>query len=357
MNKPKALVVITPGFPKNEDDTTCLPPIQIALKAFQQADPSLTIIVLSLRYPFSSETYQWNGITVISFGGGNKSKLFRAYTFIQTWVRFKKLHQEFNIVGLLSLWLDRSAFIANLLAKRYRIQHFCWLQGQDAKKGNKFVKLIKPKGLSLIAISDFIADEFYSNYQIMPKHIIPIGINTNRFTNELNERDIDILGVGSLIPLKQYDLFLAVIKQLVVDFPTIRACICGAGPEMNKLEKLIKEWNLSANVSLSDELPHSEVLQLMAKSKILLHTSNYEGFGMVNLEALYAGAKVISFVKPMHQEIENWFHVNSSDEMVTMIKATLSNPDYTYKRIMPFSVSTTATAILQLYAYKANAIS
>jgi glycosyltransferase involved in cell wall biosynthesis len=356
MNKPKALVVITPGFPKNEDDTTCLPPIQIALKALLQADPSLTILVLSLRYPFSSETYQWNGITVISFGGGNKSKLFRAYTFFQIWRRFKKLHHEFNIVGLLSLWLDRSAFIANVLAKRYYLPHFCWLQGQDAKKGNKFVKLIKPKGISLIAISDFIANEFHANYQIMPKHIIPIGIDASMFTNELNERDIDVLGVGSLIPLKQYDLFLAVIKQLVIDFPTIKACICGAGIEMKKLKQLIKEWDLNQNVTLLGELPHSAVLQLMARSKLLLHTSNYEGFGMVNLEALYAGTKVISFVKPMHQEIENWFHVNSRHEMVTMTKAILSSPDYTYKRILPFSVSTTAAAILKLYAYKANAI-
>jgi glycosyltransferase involved in cell wall biosynthesis len=356
MNKPKALVVFTPGFPEDEYDTACLSYLQIILKALQKEDPLVTIIVFSLQYPYVAQTYQWNGITVISFGGGNKSKPYRWSIFFRAWIKFKKLNKEFAIIGLLSFWLDKSAFIANLLAKIYHLQHFCWLLGQDVKKGNKFVKLIRPKEESLIAISDFIVDECYRNYQILPKHIIPIGIDTTMF-KEVNERNIDILGVGSLIQLKQYDLFLAVIKQLVPLFPNIKAIICGAGPEAENLIQQVKDLKLTANVSLCGEIPHVKVIELMSRSKILLHTSNYEGLGVVNLEALYAGAKVLSFVKPMHQAIENWFHVNDIDEMIATTTNILTNPNHKYKRVLPFPVSATAKAILQLYSYKADAIS
>jgi glycosyltransferase involved in cell wall biosynthesis len=357
MNKPRALVVITPGFPPDEKDTTCLPFLQIAVKAFQQADPFLKVIVLAHQYPFFFKTYQWNGISVTAFGGAAKGKFSRVYSFFRVWRKMFKLTREYRIVGLLSLWLDKSAFIGNVSAKIYKLPHFCWLLGQDAKAGNRFVKLIKPKGGSLIANSDFIAGEFNRNYQILPEHVIPVGVDPTMFKGEQQERDIDILGVGSLIPLKQYHLFLAVVKQLVTVFPNIKTVICGAGPELESLKKLIQDWDLTANVSLKGELPYPKVLQLMGRSKVLLHTSSYEGFAMVGLEALYAGAKVISFVRPMRKKIENWSYVYSLEEMVTLTTEILKDPDTVYEKVLPYSISDTAQAILKLYRYKADIIS
>jgi glycosyltransferase involved in cell wall biosynthesis len=357
MNKPSALVLITPGFPSDEQDTTCLPFVQIAVKAFQQADPFLKVIVLAHQYPFFQKTYQWNETSVTAFGGAGKGKFSRLYSFFRVWLKIFKLNREYRIVGLLSLWLDKSAFIGSVSAKIYKLPHFCWLLGQDAKAGNMFVKLIKPKAGSLIANSDFIAEEFNRNYQILPKQVIPVGIDTMMFGSELQERDIDILGVGSLIPLKQFHLFLAVIKQLVTVFPNIKAVICGAGPELDSLKKLTQDWNLKANISLKGELPHPKVLKLMGRSKVLLHTSSYEGFAMVGLEALYAGAKVISFVRPMREKIENWSYVNTLEEMIAVTAEILNDTDIIYKKVLPFSTSYSAQSILKLYHYKTDTIS
>jgi glycosyltransferase involved in cell wall biosynthesis len=357
MNKPNALVLITPGFPSDEQDTTCLPFVQIAVKAFEQTDPFLKVIVLAHQYPFVSKTYQWNGISVTAFGGAGKGKPSRLYSFFRVWLKMFKLNREYRVVGLLSLWLDKSAFIGDVSAKIYKIPHFCWLLGQDAKAGNRFVKLIKPKGESLIANSDFIAEEFNRNYRILPKHVIPVGIDTAMFDGELQERDIDILGVGSLIPLKQYHLFLAVVKQLVTVFPTIKTVICGAGPELERLKKLIQDWDLTANVSLKGELPYPVVLRIMDRSKVLLHTSSYEGFAMVGLEALYAGARVVSFVRPMREKIENWSYADSLAEMVEVATEILNEADTKYKKVLPFSISYSTQAILKLYNYKADTIS
>ena len=68
-----------------------------------------------------------------------------------------------------------------------------------------------------------------------------------------------------------------------------------------------------------------EILQLMKRAKIFLHTSSYEGFSTVCLEALYAGCHVISFIKPMEHDIGHWHIVQSKEEMVKKAMEILGN--------------------------------
>ncbi|MFX5956999.1 glycosyltransferase, partial [Acinetobacter baumannii] len=79
-----------------------------------------------------------------------------------------------------------------------------------------------------------------------------------------------------------------------------------------------------------------------------IHPSSYEGFGLVNIEALAAGAKVISFVKPMNEEIENWFIVKTKQEMIDKAKEILLNENAVSKPVIPFSINNTAKQLLQL---------
>ncbi|HEY0177269.1 MAG TPA: hypothetical protein VGC08_12880, partial [Pedobacter sp.] len=176
--KLKTLVILSPGFPENEADTTCIPPQQIFVKALKEVRPELNIIVLTFQYPFFSGEYQWYGIRVISFGGANKGRFFRLFTAPRVWVTLRKLNQEFRIIGLLSFWFGKCAYVADVFAKNYDLKHYSWILGQDARAGNKYFHKIKPAGTSLIALSDFIAREFNRNYGVSPEHIIPVGIDT-----------------------------------------------------------------------------------------------------------------------------------------------------------------------------------
>ena len=130
------------------------------------------------------------------------------------------------------------------------------------------------------------------------------------------KRDITILGVGSLIPLKQYDVFIDVVKEIIKEIPLTNAILCGKGPEEIQLQKLIEQYQLQDNIILTGEKPHTETLRLMQRTKIFLHTSNYEGFSTVCLEALYAGCHVISFIKPMQHDIDHWHIVKTKVEMI-----------------------------------------
>ena len=357
INKPDTLIILTPGFPENEVDSTCIPPQQIFVKALKENNPQLNIIVLTFHYPFFSIRYQWNGVDVISFGGEGKGRLYRKVMGIRVWAELKKVNKEYHIVGLLSFWLGKCAFIGSWFAEKYHLKHYCWILGQDAKAGNKYVRRINPKGKSLIALSDFITNEFYKNYGILPQHIIPVGIDTSLFAEVIPKKDIDIIGAGSFIPLKQYHVFVEVIKLLKRDFPNIKTCICGDGPEMTPLCELIDRLDLKDNIKLLGRQPHTQVLALMQKSKVFLHPSNYEGFGAVCLEALYAGAQVVSFVKPMDADIESWHIAQDKGAMLQILKNILQNPKTEDQAILPYSIHDNAKAAIKLFDYNPVAIS
>jgi len=356
-NKPDALVILTPGFPGNEADSTCIPPQQIFVKALKENDPQLNIIVLTFQYPFFSAKYQWNGVDVVSFGGKDKGRIYHKITAIRVWAELKRIHSAYRVIGLLSFWLGKCAYIGNRFAAKYHLIHYCWILGQDAKIDNKYVKKIKPRGNALIALSDFIAREFHKNYGIYPQHIIPVGIDTSLFANVIPEKEIDIIGAGSLIALKQYDLFIEIIKALKKDFPDIKACICGDGPEITRLRQMIDTMDLQYNIELLGRQPHTQVLALMQKSRVFLHTSSYEGFGAVCLEALYAGAQVVSFVKPMDADIENWHIAQDKQHIVQVLTNLLQNAKSEHRSVLPYSINDNAEAAIKLFNYKPAAIS
>ena len=223
--------------------------------------------------------------------------------------------------------------------------------GQDAKKNNKFVTKINPDSKDLVAISDFIADEFFKNYLIKPLHIIPNGIEKELFLNKSYERTVDVLGAGSLIPLKRYNLFINCIAELRKTIPDIYSVIAGKGTEEYLLRNKINELKLQNNIYLNGEVNHKNLLVLMQQTKVFLHTSSYEGFSMVCLEALYAGCHVISFCKPMNRDFNHWHIVNSEKEMSEKARKILSQADLEHESVMPYSIKETAKSILQLYEY------
>jgi len=347
--KHKTLVILTPGFPEHEDDSTCIPPQQVFVKALQEEYPELNVVVLTFQYPFFSGEYQWHGIKVIAFGNPYNSRIIRRFTGIKVLRVLHELHKETQIIGMLSFWLGKCAYIGNIFARRYGLKHYTWLLGQDAKAGNKYFTKAKPTANGLIALSDFLVREFSKNYGITPAHVIPVGIDVTRFKKSCTERDIDIIGAGSLIPLKQYDVFLEVIASLKIAIPNVKAVIIGDGAEMKHLKEMTAALSLTNNVSFAGRLPHKEVLQMMQRAKAFVHTSNYEGFGAVCMEALYAGAQVISFLKPMDAAIENWHIAADKTKMVDKLESLLTNPDASYQSVLPFNIQRNVRAMMQLF--------
>jgi glycosyltransferase involved in cell wall biosynthesis len=351
MNKQKALVILSPGFPADENDTTCIPPMQIFVKALKQNNPQLHVIVISFQYPFTASQYYWYGVDVIALAGKGRGQLFRLITWRRVWQTLKKLHYKYELSGLLSFWIGECAFIGNRFAKKYSLQHYIWLLGQDAKAGNEYVNRIKPERGSLIAISDSLANEFRINYGILPEHTIPTGIDTTLFNTAPVNRDIDIMGAGSLIPLKQYHLFVKIVKKLTAEFPEIKTVICGKGPEMENLKKQISGLKLENNIQLKGELSHPEVLALMQRSKIFLHTSSYEGYSTVLSEALYAGCRVVSLVNAMSTRPAQHYVPDNAEHLPDIIKDLLNDENLPHEPVLVYPIQTIVARVTALFTH------
>lgn len=347
-SRPQTLIIVSPGFAADESDSTCLPMQQTFVKALQQEYPHIKIVVLALQYPFKRGSYDWFGNEIIAFNGKEKGKMLRLRTWWRVWKTLKRLHQTTDIRGLFSFWYGECFFLAHHFANKKELRHYGWILGQDAKKDNPYVRRVKPQADEMIALSDFLQSEFERNHGVRPAHVVTAGIDPSLFNPTSSIKDIDIMGAGSLIPLKQYLLLIETVAAIKNQYPQVRALLAGAGPEQASLQQQVDASGLKDNLQLSGRLSYNEVIEKMKRAKIFLHPSSYEGFSGVCLEALAAGASVVSFTQPMKQEIPNWYVVNNLEEMIAVTRKLLSTP-LPSSNFYTYSISDTARQIGKLF--------
>src|SRR4030095_8776965 len=347
----KTIIILTPAFPADESDTVWVPAVQLFVRKLKESFPSVQIMVIAFNYPYHTNTYLWHGVEVTSFNGLHARKLGRRIIWVKVWRKLKWIKKRQRIIGILSFWCGECALVGRYFAMLHKLKHYCWISGMDAKKENKLVKWIRPKANELIAMSPFLMHEFWRNHSVKPQYQIPIGIDPAGYGAQPDKRDIDILGVGSFNHFKQYDVFVQVVKQISVLFPQIKAVICGGGTEQSRLEKLIKELQLENNITLVGVRPHAEVLRWMQRSRIFLHPSSYEGFGLVYLEALFAGAHVIGFTYPLDGPVPHWQVAQSREDMTAKAIDILNDPYTKYTPVLIHSMDDSVKAVMNLFEY------
>ncbi len=342
-------MVLSPAFPQDESDSVWVPSKQLFVKKMKEHFPGLHIVVLSFNYPHHTGTYTWHGVEVTSFNGMYNRKINRLLLWCRVWRKLKKIHRQQHIIGIFSFWCGECALVGRHFARRHRLRHYCWISGMDAWKNNKLVKLIRPSAKELVAMSGFLVKEFEKNHGIRPARVIQIGIDPSAFPRANPVRDIDLIGVGSLSPFKHYDQFIRIVKEISKVIPDVKAVICGGGSERAALEELIEKLNMGKTITLLGYRPHEETLQWMQRSKILLHTSSYEGFGAVFLEALYAGSRVISFCYPLEKAVPHWDIVKNTDEMTATALSILQDGETDHSPVLVNRMDDTAHAIMKLF--------
>lgn len=321
-----SIVILTPGFPSSESDTTCLPMQQQFVNRLREMNEDREIIVLSLQYPYVRSRYTWKGIRVESFNGRNRGGLVRQWLRREVAVRLVQLHAANPIAMLLSFWCGECAFVGKKFGDANGITHRCWLMGQDARKNNGYPRSMKVRPGELIAISSFVQEEFARNHGIRPACVVTPGVDQRMVPDPESARDIDILGVGSLIPLKRYDWYLDTVASLIQERPGTTVVLIGDGPERTGLERKAAELGIDKLLRFAGTLSYPEVLTHMRRSRLLLHPSSYEGFPGVCLEALACGCPVVGTLSPMHESIDGWSIANSRDELYKHCLRILESP-------------------------------
>src|SRR3954468_13620964 len=108
----KTLIIMIPGFPANEQDSTCVPFPQAFVQRLKLINPYLRIRVIAFQYPYFKSVYEWHGIDVHAFNGQNRGGLRRLLLWWRIWRTIKKIFCEEEVVGILSFWLGEAALVA-----------------------------------------------------------------------------------------------------------------------------------------------------------------------------------------------------------------------------------------------------
>jgi glycosyltransferase involved in cell wall biosynthesis len=171
--------------------------------------------------------------------------------------------------------------------------------GQDALHAPIFKRLLTTSNTHICCCSPFAASYFREAYGRMAHSVIPWGLDKEFVNNPAvrisAQRDIDVLAVGSLSPIKNYTSLVHIIRCLILTKPNIYCVIVGDGEERATLESQIRGYQLENNIFLAGAVMRHEVRQYMLRGRIFAHPAHFEAQGYVFLEALASGMSIISF--------------------------------------------------------------
>jgi glycosyltransferase involved in cell wall biosynthesis len=336
---------LSPGFPADEKDLNCLPPLQ--LLAQELLAQGIELEIINLGYPFHNKPYRWHGIPLISGYGFNR-QWFRWLNWIRVLRYARKAHQKQKFDLIHSFWLGPNWLIGQYLQGRWKVPHYTTLMGQDVLSDNWYRHFLdKPHLYGLIAVSEYQNACFENTCGKRAAHTIPWGVSRAEIPVSLpDHRPLDVLGCGAFIPLKNWGLWLEVIAAMIKQKPDLRTELIGAGADRAALENQIRQLGLEQVVKLPGHLPRMEVFARMQQAKVFLHTANFESFGMVLTEAAMQGCRVLSTPVGIAPQIS--VTGRTAEALAEQILAALDKPllksPYT-----PLTMEETAQQYLKLY--------
>ena len=226
---------------------------------------------------------------------------------------------------------------------------------------------------SNIVTTSSIFEEFMisENYKIDKNKIKKItpGVDKEIFVPELNiERENIFLSIGRIQEQKgQMETinFLDNFRKVENNFK----CYFVGGPSgksgeeyLQILKDTVKDLSLESHVEFLDNLPQIKIKELLNKSKLLIHTSKFETFGLVAAEANAMGVPVLttnngSLLEIIEDNLNGYCSDSLIDARVNKFVQDMLNDNKKFDEIMlkciekskKYNWISTATEIENLY--------
>jgi glycosyltransferase involved in cell wall biosynthesis len=155
------------------------------------------------------------------------------------------------------------------------------------------VVVISPQEQALIEKEGFPVKRFA---------LIPPGIDTDQFaTPHLNPfikkglKGNILLSVGRLASGKKLADAIAVMPTILKHFPETHLVFIGEDfGSLKELQQQVKDLHLTENIHFWGKVPANELTAAYQHATLLLHTSEYEAFGITLAESLAAGVPVVA---------------------------------------------------------------
>lgn len=138
--------------------------------------------------------------------------------------------------------------------------------------------------------------ELYKNlfkYKDNKVFLIPNFVDFDNKHNKYNYESKTIVAVGRLHTQKRFDLMIDAFSRVNKKYPEWKLEIYGEGNERENLSKLIEKFHLENNVFLMGQ--YSNIDNAYLNKSFLCASSEFEGFGIMILEALKYNLPIVTF--------------------------------------------------------------
>ena len=266
---------------------------------------NLTIITAEKAENFKLDNINFLSLNLFDSGLGTEDKEKYLQEFIE------KLNENYDLKSFdvihAHYWL--SGLVAKHISNEFNIPFVftahslgVFLDGYNKERVD-CEKLIMTSSNYITASSNFEQNLISESYQIDKNKIKKItpGIDRSLFAPDLSTKRKNIfLSIGRIQQQKGQRVtidFLNNFRKVENDF----VCYFIGGPSGNsgkeylvELKEQVVELNLETHVKFLENLPQTKIKELLNESKLLIHTSQFETFGLVAIEANSMGVPVLS---------------------------------------------------------------
>ena len=266
---------------------------------------NLTIVTAEKAENFKLDNINFLSLNLFDSGLGTEDKEKYLQEFIE------KLNENYDLKSFDLIhshyWL--SGLVAKHISNEFNIPFVftahslgVFLDGYNKERVD-CEKLIMASSNFITASSNFEQNLISESYQIDKNKIKKItpGIDRSLFAPDLSANRKNIfLSIGRIQQQKGQRVtidFLNNFRKVENDF----VCYFIGGPSGNsgkeylvELKEQVVELNLETHVKFLENLPQTKIKELLNESKLLIHTSQFETFGLVAIEANSMGVPVLS---------------------------------------------------------------
>ena len=229
-------------------------------------------------------------------------------------------------------------------------------------------KIASKRASKVIAISNSVKKIIIQNKEVWDNsriEVIKYGFDRNKFRKELDYINnggltppIKIGTISRLSPEKNVNLIIEAYAELKKVLPLDKLRILGAGPLESELRNLAKSLGIESDVEFLGKSKF--VANFLNELDIFVLASSFEGFGMVLLEAMSVGKRIVASRNSAILELIGdsncgiLFNTHDKQALIESIFQSINTDLNTIleaqeMKLSEYEISATANRILKVY--------
>jgi glycosyltransferase involved in cell wall biosynthesis len=304
------VLTLAPFYPNEQDDSQgCF--ISEPLQTLSQTGIVNTVIALQpfyrkkLRAARASLSTEW--IRYFSIPGNFGLPVAGAFAFARLLGRVRELHRDQRIDLIHAHAPLPAGHIGMLLHSELAVPYVVSVHGQDVFSTEftgvrigqwcgRISRRVYQASRRVICISEVVREKVLQGMGAACRtSVVYNGVDPELFSpgSSSTAQGLNVLSVGNLLSTKGHDVLMRALAAIGPEFPGVTLDIIGDGPEMPRLQQLIRELGISDRVRFLGRQSRRHVAEAMRRCTVFALPSSYEGLGCVYLEAMSTGKSVI----------------------------------------------------------------